>query len=378
MKVSRFLAIFLLAAMPTILLSQSDSSKLEFDTDFRFRIEQDWNGLKDDGAKYDDRSRLRFRYRFGLNYQYNEWASFGFRLRSGALDDQQGPHLTLGSGTGEFSLFQIGFEKAFFKAENERIKLWLGKNTFPFWKQNELFWNNNVYPDGAAISLKVRKKVSNSQLLQINLGHFIIRSSGKLFWDDAYFNGAQLVFKSPDTKLRIAPAFYNFRKLGNIPDQNGSYTLDYAIGQLSAEYNFKSELPLKIGAELYNNFVDYGKNDSVPLSMQSETFGWVINAKLGKTKAKGDWALWLYYANLEKYSIVDYFAQNDWARWDYSSTGSTGSKISNFRGIESRIIYTFGPKFNLTLRIYYTERLMKEGIANGRNSRARLDLNIKF
>ncbi len=313
-----------------------------------------------------------------MNYIYNTWASFGFRLRSGALDDQQGPHLTLGSGSGEFSLFQIGFEKAYFQAKNANYTLWLGKNSFPFWKQNELFWNNNVYPDGAAFKWNLISGGKGLEKLQFNIAHFIIRSSGKMFWDDAYLNAAQMILKSLQEKLTLAPAIYNFRKLSNIPDQNGSYELDYLIGQISTEYDFKSKMPFRIGAEVYNNFVDYANNDSIATDFKGQTFGWVVNAKLGRMKEKGDWALFLYYAQLQKYAIVDYFAQNDWARWDYSGNASTGYKISNFRGIESRIIYTFGPKFNLTLRVYYTERLLAEGIADGRNSRARLDLNIKF
>lgn len=359
-------------------LAQPDSSKLEFDTDFRWRVEQDWNGIRDDGSRYDDRTRFRFRLRFGMKYQYNEWASFGFRLRSGALDDQQGPHLTFGSGTGEFSLFQVGLEKAYFQAANEEITFWLGKNTFPFWKQNELFWNNNTYPDGGAFKLKKALESSILNEFEFNMGHFIIWSSGKMLWDDAYFNGLQLVFRHANKQFTWAPAIYNFRDIGDIPDRNFNYTQDYLIGQISAEWDFRKDIPLRVGAEYYTNLIDYAGHDSIPANFGDQTDGWVVNAKWGKTRKKGDWAVWLYYANLEKYSIVDYFAQNDWSRWDYSGYGSTGSKISNFRGLETRIIYTFGPKFNLTLRVYYTERLVPEGIANSRNSRARLDLNIKF
>ena len=86
----------------------------------------------------------------------------------------------------------------------------------------------------------------------------------------------------------------------------------------------------------------------------------------------------MYYANLQKFAIVDYFAQNDWARWDYSSKDAAGSRISNFHGIEVRIGYAFKNKFNLILRSYIVEEIIKTEDFKENGSRIRLDLNIGF
>ena len=79
------LGIFLLlyiSIKPLSSLAQ-ENKKLKFGADFRFRIEEDWNSRKPDGSYRDDRTRLRYRLRAGFDYQYNEWASFGARLRTG-------------------------------------------------------------------------------------------------------------------------------------------------------------------------------------------------------------------------------------------------------------------------------------------------------
>ena len=118
--------------------------------------------------------------------------------------------------------------------------------------------------------------------------------------------------------------------------------------------------------------------DSIPQQLRAEKEGWVFTAKLGQLKKRGDWQLNVYYAHLAKYSIVDYFAQNDWARWDYSSIGASGSRLSNFHGVEVRVGYALQEKFNLILRTYFVEQLVAEGDFLEDGSRIRLDLNIGF
>ena len=133
MKVFIFALIVLL---PIGLLAQKDStkSKLSFAGDFRFRIEQDWNSRKSDGSFRDDRTRLRYRFRFGMNYQYNDWAKFGVRIRTGFREEQQDPQITLGEGFGEFGTVPLDFEKLFFKVDHKWLSAWVGKYDFPFEK----------------------------------------------------------------------------------------------------------------------------------------------------------------------------------------------------------------------------------------------------
>ncbi|MEL6837343.1 MAG: putative porin, partial [Bacteroidota bacterium] len=107
---ARYWGIFFFGVLLTSEIgAQRDSltQKLSFTGDFRFRIEHDWNSRNASGNLRDDRSRLRYRFRFGLHYELDKHSAFGGRLRTGNINDQQGPHLTLGGENGEFGLDQI-------------------------------------------------------------------------------------------------------------------------------------------------------------------------------------------------------------------------------------------------------------------------------
>lgn len=357
----------------------SISQKLSFTGDFRFRIEHDWNSRKADGNMRADRSRLRYRFRFGMHYQLDEHSSFGGRIRTGNIDDQQGPHLTLGGGNGEFGLEQIGLEKLYYQFKLKKWSGWIGKNTINLHKENELFWNDNVFPAGGALRYEhPLGNVNAGSQIKVNLGHFIIRSNNETFSKDAYLQFAQLHTQHLQGKLHFFPALYRFQNIDDLPDRKGTYQLDYSILHLAGSVQLLDQPRLTLTTEYYTNSQDYTQHESIPEQLCEETNGWVVSAKLGRLKRKGDWLLHAYYAHLGKFSIVDYFAQNDWARWDYSSAGATGSRLSNFQGVEVRVGYVIKEKFNLILRSYFVEQLVSEGDFLENGSRIRLDLNIGF
>lgn len=357
----------------------STTKKLTFTGDFRFRVEHDWNSQKADGSFRDDRSRLRYRFRFGMNYQLNNWASFGARLRSGNINDQQGPHITLGSNKGEFGLTQIGFEKLFLKIDKKWMKIYAGKFDFPFEKQNELFWNNNVFPEGVAV--KFQKKFDSGNLLksaEITASHFIISSENTTFNNDRYLQAIQLNLNTSIADLKIFPGFYKFNKIGNIPDGKESYNLDYQIFHLGTAFTVSRDLKLKFGADFYSNLVNYEDQIQIEEDLRDQKSGFVLNLKWGDLKSKGNFIVYLYYAALQKFAVVDYFAQNDWARWDYSGYDASGARLTNFQGSEIRIGYAIDKNFNVILRTYFVKQLIKTGSHPETGNRIRIDFNAKF
>lgn len=368
-----------LEALNNTIQSDTTKSKINFSSDFRFRIEHDWNSRNQNGISRDDRSRLRYRFRFGLTYQLNDLYAFGGRLRSGNINDQQGPHVTIGGGNGEFGLTQIGLEKLYFKFTKKWIFGWIGKNDILLEKQNELFWNDNVFPEGVAIGIK--SELSQYRFInsfQINGGHYIIKSNGKSFGQDSYLQLIQLVSKHWNEKITIFPTLYYFKDLGYIPDGQDNFKLSYTIFHLGTKVKCFDSPRLVVGVDLYDNLQNYSSQDSIPLNLKNQKKGFVISAKLGQLKNKGDWAFHFYYAHIQKFAIVDYFAQNDWVRWDYSSFNASGARISNFKGVELRAAYNIEKNFNLVLRAYVVQQLITQGSFKEDGNRIRLDLNIKF
>ena len=289
-----------------------DINKINFTGDFRFRIEHDWNSRNSNGELRNDRSRLRYRFRFGLAYQLDNYSSFGGRMRSGNLNDQQGPHVTIGDNTGEFSLISVGLEKLFYKFQNKKIAAWVGKNSFSVFKLNEVFWNDNVFPEGIAFTY-FPSVIKNEDLfrLSIHLGHFIIKSNNATFKEDSYLQFIQFNFSILNERIKFFPGFYHFKNIANYPDGFGTFNLDYSIFHLGSQISINKDSDFKIGLELYKNFQDYSQNDSIPSSLRDQGLGFVISAQYGRNKEKGDVLFYLAYANIQKFSIVDYFAQNN-------------------------------------------------------------------
>jgi hypothetical protein len=379
MNIQKYI-LFLLFLYPVLFNAQTNEQpkKLSFTGDFRFRAEQDWNSQKSDGSYRNDRSRFRYRARFGMKYQYNDWASFGFRIRTGYREKQQDPHLTLGDGFGEFSTIPVGFEKLFFKVNYKWLEAWAGKNTFPFEKQDELFWSDNVYPEGLYAAAKFNFDSALIESLKLSAAHFVIRSSGNSFNKDEYLQVFQALSTHWDNRLKIYPAFYYFNELPDIPDGNENFYLNYAIMQLGTKIVILQKPYITFGLDYYHNFEDYQEYEQISERFRDQRTGFVSSVGWGKFSKKGDWMIKLFYTHLEKYAAVDFLAQNDWVRWDYSSQGSPDGRLTNFKGTELRAGYKVGKKFTLILRYFMVDQIIPHGDFSETGNRIRLDLNIGF
>lgn len=377
---NRFVFLFLFQLTGQIGYSQLDSiiSRIKINSDFRFRVEQDWYSRKPDGNYRNDRTRLRYRIRTGITYKH-QWYETGFRIRTGDPRKQQDPQLTLGEGFKEFGTLPIGFEKAYFKGKLKGFEFWLGKNDFPFRKTNELFWSDNVYPEGVALSKSFQfdeKAVLDS--IDIKAAHFIINASGKGLDQDNYMQGFQIYTSLLNKRLEFFPSFYYFNNVPNIPDGAETFRIDYAIAHIGSTLGILKSGKLKLEADAYFNLSNYNNNDSIATAFKDEKNGVVVGLSYGELKQKKDWLFKATYAYLQQYSIVDIMAQNDWARWDYSAHNSPDGRLSNFNGVELVLAYKLEKNINLKAKYYGVEQLVKYGTHLETNQRIRVDIDVKF
>ncbi len=373
--------IFALLGLNTILFGQNSepNKRFEFNGDFRFRVEHDWNSFKTDGSKREDRSRLRYRYRFGTLFKPNNHSSFGATLRSSVLGNPQDPHLTIGGAQGGFDLGQIGFEKIYYQYKKKNIKFWLGKNSIPIKKLNELFWNDNVLPEGIAFQYNIKKEESLLfKDLSFRTGHFIIKSNGNFFRTDSYLQVFQIVNNFIEKKISIFPSYYYFKNVGNFPNGLETTVQNYNIFHLGAQFEILQKPKISLATEYYHNAADYTNNLFVEEKMKDERNGWVISAKYGGLEKKGDWLIKLSYTQIQKYALIDYFAQNDWARWNYSSIGSNAGRLTNFKGFEFRLGYAIQKKYKLVLRAFTMKELVKTGNNKETGDRIRIDFDVSL
>ncbi len=367
------LSLFLLLALANtpVVAQQEEGSSLKFFADFRFRAELDRDSRSSDGTPRDDRDRLRFRARFGLNYQYDERISFGLRLRSGSSEATQSPHITLGD---ELTPKSFSIDKAFAKVAFEGGSFWLGKNSFPFWKQNEHFWDDDATPEGAAASYGFA--LGEDASLTATGGYFVLGTpTSNTFSDQAKLVAGQLALKSAvgSASIEGAAGYYAFRENPDQPDSRLA-DLDYDIVVLGAKARLKvGGRSLDLGVDLMTNIKDY----PTTLFNHDQTTGYVASAKYGGLSNKGDLLFAYYYAHIEKYAVVGRYAQDDWVRWG----SATATRSSNFSGHELRAALALGSKNNIVARLYVVDGIELESsgaTAKEDGVRFRIDWNIGF
>ena len=85
---------------------------------------------------------------------------------------------------------------------------WAGRNSFPFWKQNELFWDDDATPAGVAASYEVPLRQAR---IQFNGGFFALPDGGVDF--NGQMGAGQAVFSAGSDPLRItlAGGFFGLR-----------------------------------------------------------------------------------------------------------------------------------------------------------------------
>jgi hypothetical protein len=356
----------------------SIKSKLNFSGDFRFRVEHDWSSRKSNGDFRTDRSRLRYRVRAGLEYQHSSRTLVGVRLRTGNPRKQQDPQLTLGDGFNEFGTLPIALEKAYFQTELSNYKIWLGKNSFPFKKQNELFWSDNVFPEGIHINKKIPLNSRWMDHLTINAGHFIMNSRGGAFKNDSYLQGFQIISQQFNDRVSIWPTLYLLRNIQNIPDGAKTHFLNYSILSIGGYIKLSKSPLVKVEMDWYNNLENYSANDSIPQNLQGQKKGISMAFSYGELSSKGDWFVELTYASLQRYSALDFMAQNDWARWDYSSYNSPDGRLTNFEGVEFTIGTSIKDNIALKMKYYFVQQLVALGAFKENGQRIRFDIDVRF
>lgn len=345
---------------------------LKLTGDFRARLEADFDSKRSDGTPREDRDRLRIRLRLGLEYAANEHFSLGLRLRSGSDDSHQSPHVTLvdfdDNDTGDADL---NLDRWFAQARGERLWGWAGRNSLPLWKQNELLWDDDVTPVGLALGFE--RQTEGGGRLAVNTGYFSPPVGMRDFAGELALG--QLVYSS--RRLTVAGALLAYDADRDDADalrllrRNGlrDYRLWVGSFQTRLEAHGRS---LVLGVDLIHNGEDYPASDPDPFtaSHRDQTDGFVLSARLGETRAKGDWRAAYTYAEIEALAVIASYSQDDWMRWG----SAVENRGSDFRGHELRFDYVLAKDLTLVSRLYLVESIT----TSEDGSRFRVDLNYRF
>lgn len=359
------------AGLPTGLDWIDNNTNLTFYGDLRLRFEADWDSQNTAGAERDDRNRGRLRARAGFNYKVTDAWSFGSRIRTGSSRSQQSPHLTFAANDDLRDDLDFVVDRYFVQFKQDAFTGWAGRNTSPFWHQNELFWDEDVTPTGVAGTYDA--KLGAGTLSTIAGGFYLPDGGYDL---NGQMLAGQLKYSLPvKTSQLTAAAGLHFMNgesgANNLLSRNGDR--DYLIGVASAQWSVPlMGIPFTLGADIFNNFQNYDAPDVAPFpaSDDDETFGYVLSASFGQLKKQHDWQLGYYYAHIETFAVNASYAQDDWVR--FGNGPQTAS--SDFEGHEIRAAYALSKNINVMARMYLVEAITTVQDGN----RFRLDLNWKF
>jgi len=373
---ARLLGFVLVGSLGALTASAQDTapkpSPLAITGDLRLRYEEDWDSQTAAGAARTDRTRGRMRARVNFAYAFEDKAwTAGTRIRTGSTHSQQSPHLTFASDDGVRDDLEFVFDRYFVQYKKDEVTAWAGRNSWPFWQQNEFFWDDDVTPTGVAGTYET--EAGKGKLTSV-LGAFALPDGG--YGLNGNLFGAQVRYSAPIDKGRItlAAALHKLDGSTGADDlRNRNGERDYLLGVLGAQWSAPvGARTLTLGIDVFNNFEDYTAADAAPLAPVNadETFGYVLSAQYGQLKNPRDWQVGYYYAHIETFSVNASFAQDDWVRWG-SATQTDGSDGA---GHELRGSYQLTKSINVVARLFVVDAITS--VQDGK--RFRLDLNWRF
>lgn len=367
------LSVMLVGAEPISAIDLDAGGRFRLFGDLRLRLESDRDSEGANGSKREDRDRARIRARLGLEYDASSIFQLGLRLRTGSVDSQQSPHITVhdfdDNPRGDEDIL---LDKYFVSAHSGRFRGWLGRNSLPFWKQNELFWDDDVTPAGLA--LRWDPELASGAGLQLRTGIFKLLDGGiDLHGEMA---AGQLVFTRDSGEVSWTAAGGLFALQGETGARHlrrGNGARDYTlwVGNLQAKAPVAGS-DLTIGLDLMVNSESYDRADPDPFTAANhdQTDGFVVSVRWGRLVAAGDWLVGYWYARIETFAVNASHAQDDWIRWG----SATQTDASDMKGHELRYAYALRQDLNVLARLYLVEAITSRQDGN----RFRADLNWRF
>jgi hypothetical protein len=345
--------------------------------DGRGRLESDVRSTREDGTPRDDRHRGRMRARVEVRGSVGRsWLVIG-RVRTGSPLSEQSPHVTLFDlSGGRRDALRAVADKYVVHYTANRIDIWGGRNEFPFWTQNEMFWDRDVTLAGGAVAYRAPLR---RPALRLTAGYFglpdgAVELRGRMA-------AGQIVAAVP-----VSDAL-SFQAAAGLFDMHGASTNKYllasgardyriAVGSLQATRTLRHKWlgALRVGADVLRNLQAYAADpDPGVVALRHATTGIVLTSALSGRKQAGQrhaWEVGHTYARIEKLAVHASYAQDDWVRWG----SATQTDASDLRGSEANGRYWISRDVDVHARAFFVRSLSRPQ----HGSRVRVDLNWRL
>ena len=304
------LLVLLLLSAPVAAQEESWIDRIKLKGDVRLRHET----IDEDGEE--DRSRMRFRTRFGLSAKVRDDVKFVFQLASGG-DNPVSTNQTFDDG---FSTKDIGVDLAYIDWKiNDNVTFNGGKMKNPLFKAGgvPLIWDGDLNPEGLVLkfnqgnffataggfSVEERSSSDDSLLYVVQAGFKVpVGDAMKLTAGAGYFAYTDTIGNEP---------FYNGRSKGNSVDAEGNYLYDFENAEIFAQLDTSAgDWPLRIYAHAT-------QNNEAP----TEDTAFAVGAKMGSAKNEGDVEFSWTYQDIEADAVIGTFNDSDFGGGGTDSDG---------------------------------------------------------
>jgi hypothetical protein len=349
--------------------------RFKFSTDLRLRYEGLYDRRHGD-SDLDDRHRWRIRWRMFGSYQVTDELSLHSMLTTSSgswLDDGKNSHNWQPGRTSNQSMDDEFNNKNVFIGRiyatylpkwAPGLEVTAGKFKKSF-LHTDIMWDPDVNPEG----VYERYQYKGWKTFQpfVHLGQMVVSENNKT--DDAYLfiyqAGAQIKLPA-GIKWTVAGSYYDWTGLdnsnmsnvegssaGNSLGEGGLYLYDYKLLQGITFLDFKlAGIPI----QLFFDYI-YNLGDDVPSDNDT---AWATGFMVGKAKRKGDWALYLKYAEIEPDALVGAVTDGD-----FFGTNRQGYKV--------QVRYQLFDPWQARLSWFQTDSMVGD-----ENSENRLQLDMIF
>lgn len=175
----------------------------------------------------DERNRLRFRARLGINAKVTPEVSTVFRLATGSASDPVSGNQTLGQYAGKAS---FTLDRAYVKAHSDETLPWLtasaGRLPNP-WFGTDLLWDDDVNFEGLALQIAPPDQSSKVLRMSGTVGAFPLQDierSVSVKADSKWLLGAQMGLEwvpSTSTRAKVALGYYEYQNISGVKNDTG-------------------------------------------------------------------------------------------------------------------------------------------------------------
>lgn len=381
-------------------------TSLKFNGDFRGRFE----GFYANNPGFVDRTRMRYRIRFGATAVIKDDFEVGLRLTSSEANGAFGGDPISGNttfsdnGAKKFVFMDLAYAKwTPIHTPEWTGGLTIGKMENPF-VFSEMVFDTDYTPEGVAAQFSYA--INDKHTLKLNLGGFALDEVGGSS-QDPYMVGGQLRADSVwSPKLSTSLGAGLLAITGNeelingaVPNVNRGNTRSatanaFGAGPLAKDFNplvadasatyslesfpyYTGAFPIKVGGEYMNN-----------LAVDEKGQAFNVGVTFGKAGKKGTWEVGYKWKQLERDAWYEELVDSDTGAYyqaqfgtqdGFTAPGAGYGAGTNVRGHVVKASYSPYDSLTLTATCFLTE-LIDENPAgsNSKMTRLQVDANWKF